>query len=108
MLSTGPKFGSLSQDCQGFQVLQLLQGHSMPIASLRTTPSLTAPRTHIPSQEYHQIGSGAISSAATTHEYSMIKGAFPLICVLTLKLLLVCLAWRKLLTISVMLACSIL
>src|SRR6187399_703266 len=105
MLSTGPKFGSLSQDCQGFQVLQHLQGHSMPIASLRTTPSLTAPRTHIPSQEYHQIGSGAISSAVIIQEYFMIKGAFSLICVLILKPLLDCLVLRKLLIASVMLAC---
>src|SRR6187399_3628006 len=103
MLSTGPKFGSLSQDCQGFQVLQPLMGHSITIASLRTTPSLTAPRTHIPSQKYHQIGSGAISSAVITQEYSMIKGAFSLICVLTLKLLLDCPIWRKLLIASVML-----
>ena len=46
----------------------------MQMASLHTTLSLIAPRTHIPSQEYHLIGSGVISSAVTIPAYYTIRG----------------------------------
>ena len=57
------------------------QDLSMSMASLHTTPSSIKPRTHIPSQKYHLIGSGVISSATTTLVFYTIKGACFLICV---------------------------
>ena len=90
MWSTCLRFKSQNQGCQGFQVLPTPSGPSMLMASRATIPSLTAPRTPTPSQEYHQIGSGAINKEAITHACYMIKGAFSLICALTLKPLLDC------------------
>ena len=90
MLSIGLRSRSQSQDCQGFQVLPHLSGPSMQMASKATTHSLTARRTPTRSQEYHQIGSGVISSEAITPVFCMIKGAFSLICASTLKPLLEC------------------
>ena len=90
MSRIGHRSRSQSQDCPGFQVLPLHQGPSMQMASLRTTLSLIAPRTPIPSQGFHQIGSGAISSAVIIHVFFMIRGASFLICVLTTKPLLDC------------------
>ena len=88
MWSTCLRFRSQNRGCQGSQVLHLHQDHSMSMASLHTTLSLIEPRTHIPSQEYHQIGSGAISNAAITHALYTTKGAYFLICVWIPKLLL--------------------
>ena len=90
ILSIGLRSRNQSQDCHGSRVLPPLQGPSMQMASKATIPSLTAPRTPTPSQGYHQIGSGAISREVITHAYYMIKGAFSLICALTLKPLLDC------------------
>ena len=81
MWSTGLRFRSQSQGCHGSQVLHLHQDHLMSMASLHTTLSLIVPRTHIPSQEYHLIGSGVISNAATTPMFYTTKGAYFLICV---------------------------
>ena len=52
---------------------------------------------------FHQIGSGAINSAAIIQVFSMIKGVSSHICVLTLKPLLGCLALKKPLVASMML-----
>lgn len=90
MWSTCLRFRSQNQGCQGFQVLHLHQDHSMSMASLHTTPSLIDPRTHTPNQEYHLIGSGAISSAAITPVFYTIKGTYFLICVWIPKPLLAC------------------
>ena len=90
MLSTGLRSRSQSQDCQGFQALSHLSGLSMQMASRATTHSFTARRTPTRSHEYHQIGSGGISSEAITPAFYMIKGAFSLICALTMKPLLDC------------------
>ena len=103
MLSIGLRSRSQSPGCQGFQVLPTPPSPSMLMASKATIPSLTAPRTLTPSQGFHQIGSRAISREAITHACYMIKGAFSLICVLTLKLLLDYRAWKKHLTAFAML-----
>ena len=95
MWSTSLRFRSQNQDCQGSQVLHRHQAHSMSTTSLHTTPSLILARTHIPSQESHQIGSGATSSAATTPAFYTIRSAYFLICVWTLKPLLVCPVLKK-------------
>src|SRR4051812_10710572 len=82
----------------------VVEGPSMQMASKRTTLSLIAPRTPTQGQGFHLIGSGAISSAANTHVFFMIKGASSLTCVLTAKPLLVFHALKKPLTASATLA----
>ena len=90
MWSTCLRFRSQSRGCQGFQVLHLRQDRSMLMASLHITPSSIEPRTHIPSQEYHLVGSGVIHSAAITLVFYTIKGTYFPICVWTAKPLLAC------------------
>ena len=90
MSSTSLRFKRQSRGCQGFQVLHLHQDHSMSMASLHITPSSIEPRTHIPSQEYHLVSSGVISSAAITLVFYTVKGAYFLICVWIPKPLLAC------------------
>ena len=95
MWSTGHRFRSQNQGCQGFQVLHLHQDHSTSMASLLTTFSLIEPRTHIQGPEFHMICSGAISSAVIIPVSYIIKGAFFLICILTAKPLLACFLRRS-------------
>ena len=91
MLSTGLMFRSQSQGCQGSQVLHL---HRVPLtstASWQTIHFSIAPRTPIQGKGFHQIGSGAILSAATIHASHTIKVASSRTSALMLKPLLVCL-----------------
>ena len=86
MSSTDLQSRSPSQDFHDSQALQLHLGSSMWMASWHITPSSTAPRTLTPNLAFHQIGSGAISSAATIPASYTIKGAYFHICASTLKL----------------------
>lgn len=52
----------------------------MQMTSWHIIPSSTAPRTPIQDRTFPQIGSGAISSAATIHVSYTIKGAYFHIC----------------------------
>ena len=90
MLSTGLMSRSQSQGCQGSQVLHQHLVPSTSIASGQIIHSSIVPRTPIQGKGFHQIGSGAILSAATTLAYCTTKVAFSRTSALMLKLLLVC------------------
>ena len=95
ILRTGPRSGSRSHDCQGSQVLHQLLDPLTSIASGPITRSSTAPRTLSQGNGLYQIGSGAINSAAIIHASSTTKATSFLTSALRLKLLLVCLVWKK-------------
>ena len=85
MLSTGLRYRSQSQDCQGSQVLHQHLAPSKSMASGQTTHSSIAPGTPTQGKGYHLIGSGAIRSEAITPAFYTIKVASSHTSVLTLK-----------------------
>ena len=86
MLSTGLRYRSQSQDCQGSQVLHQHLAPSISMASEQTTHSSIAPGTPTQGKGYHLIGSGAILSEAITLAFFTTKVASSHTSALTLKL----------------------
>ena len=67
--------------------VQVPEAHVVPEAHEdNANAPVPPPRTLIPDRAFPQIGSGAISSAATIHVSYTIKGAYFHICASTLKL----------------------
>ena len=90
MLSTCLMSRSQSQGCRGSQVLHQHLAPLTSIASRQIMRSSIAPRTPIQGKGFHQIGSGAILSAATIHASYTTKVASSRTSALMLKPLLVC------------------